>query len=57
MVALKPMLLAYQILRFFKVLYLMNEEGMMNPAGAFQSTQNHKSVKSQNNCVGSSRFL
>ena len=57
MVALKPMLLAYQILRFFKMLYLMNEEGMMNPAGAFQSTQNHKSVKSQNKCVGSSRFL
>ena len=29
---LKPMPLAYQIARFFKVLYLMNEECIMRPA-------------------------
>ena len=29
---LKPMLLSYQVVEFFKVLYLMNEECIMKPA-------------------------
>ena len=54
---LKPMPLAYQVVGFLKVLYLMIKECAMKPAGAFQSTQDHNSAKSQNKCVGSSLFL
>ena len=48
---LKPMPLVYQNVGFFKVLYPMNEECIMKPAWAFQSTEDHNSAKSQNKCV------
>ena len=50
---LKPMYLDYQIVGFFKVLYVMNKKCIMKPAWAFQSTQDHNSAKFPNKCAGS----